>query len=93
MSETGVVQVDDAEVVGKGRLGPGNMITLDLQTGDFRQNVDVKLSLASQAPYGEWLAAHRWACRARAPAPALSERARSNSCAALQPLARNLSRW
>lgn len=55
MSETGVIEVDDEEVLSKGRLGPGNMITVDLETGTFRQNVDVKLDLAKQAPYGEWL--------------------------------------
>merc|ERR1719460_2189448 len=32
MSETGVVKVDDKDVVRKGRLGPGNMITIDLAT-------------------------------------------------------------
>jgi len=59
MSETGVIEVDDSEVLTKGRLGPGNMITVDLQTGQFRQNVEVKQELARQAPYGEWLAKHR----------------------------------
>merc|ERR1719331_1098993 len=59
MSETGVIEVEDEEVVAKGRLGPGNMITLDLETGEFRQNVDVKLDLARRAPYGEWLAQRR----------------------------------
>lgn len=55
MSETGVIEVEDEDVVEKGRLGPGNMITLDLATGEFRENVDVKLDLAQKAPYGEWL--------------------------------------
>jgi len=59
MSETGVIEVDDSEVVSKGRLGPGNMITLDLETGEFRQNQEVKMDLASKAPYGEWLAKSR----------------------------------
>ncbi len=59
MSETGVIEVDDSEVVSKGRLGPGNMITLDLETGEFRQNQQVKQDLAALAPYGEWLAEKR----------------------------------
>ena len=59
MSETGVIEVEDEDVVSKGRLGPGNMITLDLETGVFRQNQDVKMDLASKAPYGEWLDKHR----------------------------------
>ena len=37
MSETGVIEVEDEDVVSKGRLGPGNMITLDLETGVFRR--------------------------------------------------------
>ena len=55
MSETGVIEVDDEDVVRKGRLGPGNMITLDLETGVFKENVDSKLDLAQKAPYGKWL--------------------------------------
>jgi len=59
MSETGVIEVDDEDVISKGRLGPGNMITLDLQTGEFRENVEVKTDLAQKVPYGEWLKEHR----------------------------------
>jgi len=59
MSETGVIEVDDEDVVSKGRLGPGNMITLDLETGTFRENLEVKLDLATQQPYGKWLSEHR----------------------------------
>jgi len=59
MSETGVIEVDDSEVVSKGRLGPGNMITLDLETGEFRPNQEVKRDLASKAPYAEWLKERR----------------------------------
>ena len=44
-------QVEDEDVLSKGRLGPGNMITLDLETGDFKENVAVKQDLASKAPY------------------------------------------
>jgi glutamate synthase (ferredoxin) len=58
MSETGVVQVDEKDVIRKGRLGPGNMITIDLETGVFRTNLDVKKEMASQAPYSEWLGKH-----------------------------------
>ncbi|KAL3932174.1 MAG: hypothetical protein SGPRY_000812 [Prymnesium sp.] len=59
MSETGVIEVDDSEVELKGRLGPGNMITVDLETGRFRQNFEIKQELAKEAPYGEWLEKHR----------------------------------
>merc|ERR1719379_896907 len=59
MSETGVIEVEDEIVTGKGRLGPGNMITLDLETGEFKENVEVKMDLASKAPYSEWLKKRR----------------------------------
>jgi glutamate synthase (ferredoxin) len=35
------------------------MITLDLETGTFRENLEVKLDLATQQPYGKWLSEHR----------------------------------
>ena len=57
MSETGVVEVDDADVVRKGRLGPGNCITINLETGEFKTNLEVKKGLAAEAPYSEWMAA------------------------------------
>ena len=59
MSETGVVDVPDSEIVYKGRLGPGQILTVDLETGDFKLNLEVKKELAKAAPYGEWLKAHR----------------------------------
>lgn len=69
MSETGVINVDDSEVLTKGRLGPGNMILVDLETGKFSQNVEVKRELARQAPYGEWLKKHRCAAPQSMDAP------------------------
>ena len=60
MSETGVVPgVDDADVVSKGRLGPGDMVTVDLETGELRTNVELKSEIAKRRPYGEWLAKNR----------------------------------
>jgi len=59
MSETGVIEVEDEIVQSKGRLGPGNMITLDLESGEFKENVEVKMDLASKAPYSEWLEKRR----------------------------------
>jgi glutamate synthase (ferredoxin) len=35
-SEVGVIPMDESKVVMKGRLGPGMMITVDLQTGQVR---------------------------------------------------------
>merc|ERR1719253_596520 len=56
MSETGVVDLDEAEIVEKGRLGPGQMINVDLATGEFKDNIAIKSEIATRHPYGEWLA-------------------------------------
>jgi hypothetical protein len=34
MSETGVVPLDESKVAEKGRLGPGQMVSVDLSTGE-----------------------------------------------------------
>ena len=59
MSETGVVDVKDEDVLWKGRLGPGLQITMDLETGQIRKNVEVKSANAAKATYGEWLRKHK----------------------------------
>jgi glutamate synthase (ferredoxin) len=59
MSETGVVDLDEADIVSKGRLGPGTMINVDLKTGEFKDNIAIKSEIASRHPYGEWNARGR----------------------------------
>lgn len=59
MSETGVIDLDEADIVSKGRLGPGMMINVDLATGEFKDNIAIKSEIASRHPYGEWLAKNR----------------------------------
>lgn len=54
-SEVGVIPMDESKVVMKGRLGPGMMITVDLQTGQVLENTEVKKNVASAKPYGTWL--------------------------------------
>jgi glutamate synthase (ferredoxin) len=54
-SEVGVIPMDESKVVMKGRLGPGMMITVDLQTGQVLENTEVKKKVASANPYGDWL--------------------------------------
>ena len=39
----------------KGRLGPGLQITMDLETGQIRKNVEVKSANAARVRYGIWL--------------------------------------
>jgi len=60
MSETGVVpDLKESDIIEKGRLGPGQMINVDLETGKFKDNIAIKSEIASRHPYGEWMAKNR----------------------------------
>jgi len=49
MSETGVVPgLEEADIVEKGRLGPGQMINVDLVTGEFKDNIKIKSEIAQR---------------------------------------------
>ncbi|HYD68640.1 glutamate synthase large subunit [Azospirillum sp.] len=54
-SETGMVKIDETQVVEKGRLGPGQMIAVDLATGNLYSDTAVKDLLAAQKPWGNWV--------------------------------------
>jgi glutamate synthase (ferredoxin) len=58
-SETGVVDLPEAEIVEKGRLGPGQMIAVDLESHEILKNWEIKQRVATRKPYGEWLQQHR----------------------------------
>lgn len=49
MSETGVIpNLSEADIVEKGRLGPGEMINVDLTSGKFMDNIAVKSMIAKR---------------------------------------------
>ena len=54
-SEVGVVNVDPAKIVKKGRLQPGKMLLVDTSQGRIIGDEEIKESLASLAPYSQWL--------------------------------------
>ena len=54
-SETGMVRVNEAQVVEKGRLGPGQMIAVNLAEGRLYHDRELMDHLAGQAPFGEWV--------------------------------------
>jgi glutamate synthase (NADPH/NADH) large chain len=54
-SETGVVDVDPARVVKKGRLQPGRMFLVDTAKGRIVDDEEIKQDLAAAEPYAEWL--------------------------------------
>jgi glutamate synthase (ferredoxin) len=58
-SEAGVVDIPEADIIEKGRLGPGQMIAVDLQTKEILKNWQIKQRIAKRHPYGEWLKQHR----------------------------------
>jgi glutamate synthase (ferredoxin) len=58
-SETGVVELEESRIIEKGRLGPGQMLAVDLENGRLLHNWEVKQEVASRHPYGQWLAEHR----------------------------------
>ncbi len=55
-SEAGVLDIDPASVVRKGRLQPGRMFLVDTSQGRILEDDEIKSSLAAEHPYGEWLA-------------------------------------
>ena len=54
-SEVGVLDIDPAKVVRKGRLQPGRMFLVDIAEGRIIEDGEIKDSLAAAHPYGEWL--------------------------------------
>ena len=58
-SETGVVDLSGKTIVQKGRLGPGQMVAVDLERGELLDNWSVKEDAARRFPYAEWLQQHR----------------------------------
>lgn len=57
-SETGVIEVDPANVERKGRLQPGRMFLVDMAQGRIVEDEEIKHDLAARRPYGEWLKKH-----------------------------------
>ncbi|GBD44366.1 Glutamate synthase [NADPH] large chain [bacterium HR40] len=54
-SETGMVPLPEMDIVEKGRVGPGEMIGVDLEAGVFYRDGELKDFLAGLKPYGKWV--------------------------------------
>jgi glutamate synthase (NADPH/NADH) large chain len=54
-SEVGVYDYEETDVVAKGRLGPGEMLAVDLVNGVLLDNDDIHDVLKTRAPYKKWL--------------------------------------
>jgi glutamate synthase (ferredoxin) len=57
-SETGVLAIPPDQIVKKGRLEPGKMFLVDLEEHRIVDDEELKDRIASEHPYGEWLAQH-----------------------------------
>ncbi len=50
-SETGMIRLKAEEVKEKGRVGPGQMIAVDLKEGAFFRDIEIKNKLVTEKPY------------------------------------------
>jgi glutamate synthase (ferredoxin) len=58
-SEVGVLDVDVARVVRRGRLGPGDMLIVDVEHRTVLERGAVHRELARRLPYAQWIAQRR----------------------------------
>ncbi len=54
-SEVGMVPTDESTIREKGRLGPGQMLAVDLAGGRLLHDTELKDELAAAQPYAEWI--------------------------------------
>ncbi len=58
-SEAGVVPAPEANIVSKGRLGPGQMIAVNLERQEILTNWQIKQRISQLHPYGDWIQSQR----------------------------------
>jgi glutamate synthase (NADPH) large chain len=54
-SEAGMVPINEAGVVEKGALGPGQLIAVDMAEGRLYHDTEIKNKLSDAQPFGEWV--------------------------------------
>ena len=54
-SETGMVPLEESQVVEKGALGPGQLLAVDMREGRLYHDTDIKDQLAATLPFDEWV--------------------------------------
>ncbi len=57
-SETGVLDLNPEEVTYRGKLEPGKMVLIDLETHTIKRDSEIKPALANAKPYRQWLERH-----------------------------------
>src|SRR5690349_1145131 len=68
-SEVGLVDLDPAEVVESGRLGPGELLVVDTRRRAILRNAEAKREVARRRPYARWSARGILPLRPTAAAP------------------------
>nr|YP_009398854.1 glutamate synthase [Cliftonaea pectinata]ARW67982.1 glutamate synthase [Cliftonaea pectinata] len=58
-SEAGLFDIDPSVIVKKGRLGPGQMLSVDFDNNLLLDNFSIKQKIAQMFPYKNWLEKHR----------------------------------
>lgn len=53
-SEVGVVDVDEANIIEKGRVSPGKMFFVDTKEGRLIPDEEIKAKIAAEKPWKEW---------------------------------------
>jgi glutamate synthase (NADPH/NADH) large chain len=53
-SETGMVAMDESNIIEKGRVGPGETIAVDLDNALFLKDEALRDMLAARQPFGDW---------------------------------------
>jgi len=54
-SEAGMVPLDEARVIRKGALGPGQLLAVDMKEGKLFGDTEIKDKLSAARPFGEWV--------------------------------------
>lgn len=57
-SEIGTYDYQPEDVVAKGRVGPGQILAVDTQTGELLHTADIDRQLKARKPYKQWLREH-----------------------------------
>ncbi len=53
-AESGMVEVHDSDIMERGRLGPGDILGIDLKAGRLYRDRELKDLLSTQYPYSKW---------------------------------------
>src|SRR5690606_10035108 len=57
-SEVGVLDIPPEDILLKERLRPGRILLVDTELGRIVSDDEVKMQIASEQPYGDWLDEH-----------------------------------